>query len=148
MRRSKGFTLLEIMIAVVILSIALVTLLSLQASVLSQEVRDKERQAALGIARQILTALEIREDPMEDGELNLRAGELLSMLYDNPTPNNSNVPEKGLDYLATLSVSPRGIPTLSKNDLQEFKLTIRWGEGELDKVSFLYAKTDERALNP
>lgn len=148
MKRSKGFTLLEIMIAVVILSIALVTLLSLQASVLSQEVRDKERQAALGMARQILTALEIREDPMENGELNLRAGELLALLYENPKPVDSAEPEKGLDFLATLSISPRGIPTLSKNDLQEYKLTIRWGEGELDKVTFLYAKTDDRALSP
>lgn len=149
MSQERGFTLLEIMIAVVILSIALVTLLSLQASVLSQEVRDRERQVALGMARQILTALEIREDPMQDGELNLTAGELLNMLYDGAIQAGDKAEEeKGYSYLTTLSVSPRGIPTLSNNDLQEFRLTIKWGEGELDKVSFLYSKTDERAVNP
>ena len=142
----KGFTLLEIMIAVVILSIALVTLLSLQASVLSQEVRDRDRQAALGIARQILAAIETRDDPLDDGEQTLAAGELLKNLSEGNQKGGSSEPIKGGDFTAILTVSPRGIPTLSENDLQEIHLTIRWGNSDLDKVSFTYMKTDERAV--
>jgi prepilin-type N-terminal cleavage/methylation domain-containing protein len=134
MKPNRGFTLLEIMIAVLILSVSMIVLLGLQASVLTQEKRDSERQEAISMAKQILAAIELYPDPLKSGSQS--ANDLLKFL----SPNSPAI--KKSDLLSNLQIEKIGVPGLQNKDLERVKLTISWGNSDLDKVSFIYVRPD------
>lgn len=142
LKKQRGFTLLEIMISVVILGISLVTLLSLQSSVLTQELRERERQQALGVARRILSAIEFRGTSLSPGSSRQDAKNLLSFLLDNQLPQE-DVQDPSLLVQTELKVTPIGIPKIADTGLQKIELSIIWGESSLDRLDLLYVNVDE-----
>lgn len=131
---NKGFTLLEIMIAVLILSVSMIVLLGLQASVLTQEKRDSERQEAISVAKQILAAIELYPERLKSGSQ--PAKELLDFL----SPNSPAAKES--DLFSDLEVEMISLPDFPDKDLERISLTISWGSSELDKVNFIYVRPD------
>ena len=131
---NKGFTLLEIMIAVLILSVSMIVLLGLQASVLTQEKRDSERQEAISVAKQILAAIELYPERLKSGSQ--PANELLNFL----SPNSPAAKESVL--FSDLEVEMISLPDFPDKDLERISLTISWGSSELDKVNFIYVRPD------
>lgn len=134
MKASCGFTLLEIMIAVLILSVSMIVLLGLQASVLSQERRDSERQQAISVAKQILAAIELHPERLKSGSES--ASKLLAFL----SPNSPALRESNL--YSELEVELISLPEFPDKDLEKINLTISWGNSELDQVSFVYVRPD------
>lgn len=141
-KRCSGFTLLEILIAVVILGVSLVTLLSLQSSVLTQEIRERERQQALGVARRILSAIEFKGSGLSPGVTNQDARNLLSFLLNNQIPQD-DITDTALNVQTELKVTPIGIPKVAETGLQKIELAVIWGESSLDRIDLLYVITDE-----
>jgi len=141
-KKSSGFTLLEILIAVVILGVSLVTLLSLQSSVLTQEIRERERQQALGVARRILSAIEFKDSGLSPGASTQDARSLLSLLLNNQIPQD-DITDTSLNVQTELKVTPIGIPNVAESGLQKIELAVIWGESSLDRIDLLYVITDE-----
>ena len=131
---NKGFTLLEIMIAVLILSVSMIVLLGLQASVLTQEKRDSERQEAISVAKQILAAIELYPERLKPGSQ--PAKDFLNFL----SPNSPAAKESEL--FSDLEVEMISLPDFPDKDLERVSLTISWGSSELDKVNFIYVRPD------
>jgi prepilin-type N-terminal cleavage/methylation domain-containing protein len=78
-RPEAGFTLIEIIIAILLLAGSLVILLGLQSSAMGRAVRDGHKLQAMLLARQILAAVETSKDPL--GEENY-SGPAIKALED------------------------------------------------------------------
>lgn len=79
--RHRGFTLIEITIAVLILAGSLVILLGLQSSATARSVDDRVRQHAMLEARKILTALELAPEEPALGEIRGPVRDVVSQIF-------------------------------------------------------------------
>ena len=68
--RSSGFTLVEIMIAIVILASSITVILGLQSAIMKRAIDDKSRLTAMLFARRILASLESSIDEIPFGVTN------------------------------------------------------------------------------
>ena len=143
-RRSgeMGFTLVEVTIAVAILSVSLVTLLGLETSIMQQAVRDRDRQNTLLVVRRVLAAVEASEDPLEAGT---RTGPVRALLQQfMGTEDERNLGrDPGLDMESRLQVDYFKIPGI-ENDraLKKAVLTVFWGPSELDSLDVVFFVPD------
>lgn len=146
-RREAGFTLLEITIAVMVLAVSLVTLLGLQASIMEQSVRDRERQSALLVARRVLAAIEASEDPLQVGTREGKVGELLRMFLAGSEEDRSDATDASLNLDAILRVEEFQVPSSDPdNDKPEIMkkafLKVFWGPSDLDSLELVYLVPD------
>ena len=140
-KKELGFTLIEVTIAVLILSAALVTLLGLQYSLVQREYRDQQMQRAMLSARRLLARMEIDEIPPELGTKQTSLKDLLE-LYAPEEINNLNksagleeVPNMDAELISEDITLP-GSETL--NNIRRNILRIRWGNSELDIFEVVY----------
>ena len=86
--RKNGFTLIEITIAVLILSLSMVVLLGLLNSVMQQELRTKSSQNAMLYARRILANIEGNVIALKNGNDIDTAREILKMVGREDNSDN------------------------------------------------------------
>jgi len=91
--RATGFTLIEILVALAVLSVATTVILSLFSSSVSLGQRDRSRRAAYGMAEQRLTDVAINSMAYEwpDSEM-LSSGELIEIPVSAEDRVTSNLP--------------------------------------------------------
>lgn len=142
-RHSYGFTLIEVAFAVLILSGTLVTLLGLQSSSIQRAVRDRNKQQAMLIARQIFSSIETAsinasdKNSLEIGERTESPDKIANEILQNASnPANPLDPENR--FLATLKVEYWDIKGLPENSVKRVSLTVSWSDNPLDKVSVIY----------
>lgn len=139
----SGFTLLEVTIAVVILSMSLITLLGLEGSVVQQTVRDRQRQEALLVGRRILAALEVSEEPPVPGTQTMRAGELLKSLLNVEEDKRR---DPSLDMPVTMKVDFWKLPGVENPEaVKKVVLTIEFGPSELDTLDVVYFMPEQES---
>lgn len=149
--KASGFTLIEVVIAIVILSLSLVTLLGMQASIIQQELRDQNRQSAMLAARWILSSLEANREGFEVGEQTGTVREVLSKIE---AVKRDFEESEGLDFLAHLAVTewevtpqtfgiaipppanPASAPPPDK--AKRVLLNINWGQDPSENIQVLY----------
>ena len=152
-RRLKkgGFTLIEVVIALMILAVSLTTLLSLLSSVVQRTIRGQREEKAMLAARSVLASIETNAsaksvEPFE------------GMLPDLLLRMNVNLPEDKTDsgeqedgalasYQANLVVEPWGIATFP-DALQRIRLVVSWGPTTLDRVTLDYFIPTEKDAAP
>lgn len=135
-RASSGFTLIEISIALFILSAALVVLLSLQSSVLRRTVDDRMVQQAMLASREILTWVELGEDNLTVEQRDESADQLISYLAGPDAVKDSNL-EELKSFRARWSVEYWGIPN-SPKALKRALLNLSWGDSPRESVTTVY----------
>lgn len=138
-RKSRGFTLLEIVIAVAVLSISLITLLGLQAAATSEAVRTRNKQQAMLMARSIMTNIELDLDVLKDSSIQAPAEELLNQ-YGTPDPNDKTE-KKPLDQVplfGELEIKTWNIPGVPDDSLRRIKLRVSWSNNPADSIEVLY----------
>lgn len=122
-----AFTLMEVVIAVVILASALVTLLGLQSSIITRTLRDEEKQQAMLVARGILSAIEVHLDKLEIQDRTVTAEELLKDLAGSEVIDRDKDSEEHDDrfnFMAHLKVEPWGIPNVGDNIMKKIHLSV------------------------
>ncbi len=140
---SSGFTLIEVIMAVVILSGSLVVLLGLQSAAVSKALRDRNQLKAMMAARQILAAIEIQSEtePRSETETVYRLMENLNAL---PTADEE-LQELYNNMNAELEIAewpnPEALSALTdgeSNFLNRVRLRIFWGEFPDDQLEIVY----------
>ena len=120
----SGFTLMEVTIAVLILSTALVTLLGLQSSILARALKDEEKQQAMLIARTILSAIEIHSDEIDAQDSTSSVDDLLQKLHLNLKDKDNEETLKKFDFMARLKVENIGVKDVGDNLIKSVTLSI------------------------
>ncbi len=118
MRTSKGFTLLEVALAILILASALVILIGMQSSAVDQAFRDRYSQQSMLLARELLSVIESSEDVVEIADKESSASE---MLKQEPFSVLEERRERDPDYDQAL------------NDLTVHYSVAYWGIAGLDE---------------
>ena len=134
---SAGFTILEITFAILILAGSLTVLLGLQTSSVQRTMRDRNKQQAMLMARQILAAVESSREPPEIGSTSGSAREVLEKALGDR--DSKTIEESSADsYSAELAVEKWQIPTVEADVIRRLRLTLSWSENPLDSLSVYY----------
>ena len=133
----KGFTLVEIAIAVAILGLAFTTLISLHTKMLNSYGIEKNRNQAAMIGQYIFTMLEVAPAPPEVGADN---GNLKSKLQDLgyfDTDNEKWKSDDIDDWQFTQTVVSEGLLDI-QDVYRRIELKISWGNGSEDSFDLIY----------
>lgn len=139
-----GFTLIEVLIALLILATSMIVILSLQGSIMSRTVQDGRAQRALLASRLILSLIEAQEDtlPLVNDQGNA------SSIIKAVAPEGGNLPTSFnpadySDIQASISTQPWATEGISVNSLKKFVVTLRWGDGPGEFLETTYLGTEE-----
>lgn len=133
----KGFTLIEITVAVSILSLALVALLGLQSKMVDTYYSEASRVKASFIAQYMMTMLEVDPEPPETG---IKEGDLVSRLDEIGFFHRNEKKEQEKPYLNWTyrqDVQSFDLP-LFKDAMREVRIDVKWGRTENETFSLIY----------
>ncbi len=130
-RRTSGFTLLEVIVAVVILALAGVILLGLQGSSTSATIRSRHKAQAIFSARQILAHYETLDTPPDAKFIE---GTLSDVLQDVAKDTTGLEPAEAAKFLASVRVSDWPLLLLPPDALRRVTVTISWGQSASDSL--------------
>ena len=141
----RGFTLMEVALALLLLAGALTVLLGLQSSSISRAVRDRRQQQAMLIARSILAAIEVSVDRLEIDEITDAPERLIQKITGADLPKDATAPYPR-DFRANLRVADLEIPVPSRDPrfaddaipLKQVVLTVFWGEHAADQLQTVF----------
>ena len=127
-RQQSGFTLIEVIIAVLLLSFGIVASLGIYGAATSRTIRDYWAQKSLLIARQALVQYEAELKPAEIGREELELGEILREWGDE---------DKYLAETLRGEVEIRWVdlPMIEPETVKEIRVTVSWGESVEDRIS-------------
>jgi prepilin-type N-terminal cleavage/methylation domain-containing protein len=139
LRGEKAFTLIEIVIAVAILGAAMVTLIGLQSSAISLTVSDDLRIEAIGVARRILSHVDLLKADLKDTKAQGSPSEVLAAIAPSADPLGTSQDSR---MNVSLSIEPWDVTTLIPNAppnvLKRVTLTIAWSQNPLDSITIHY----------
>ena len=135
--RRGGFTLIEVVIALVILGGSLVVLLGLQSSIIERTIRDSKKQRAMLLARQILSAIEVAQTPPVPQSTDGSFKDVLNSVLTSNETNREESPEDA-EYHAQLEVESVGIPKLAPDAIRKITVTISWSPSPLDQLTAVF----------
>ena len=141
-RSAAGFTLIEVLVALLVLATSLVVLLGLQSSSTQAALRSRNQTTAMLYARSFLAAVESDEIVVPESEDTTLS---LLELFDrhNLTAQISETERESLTRFTAHFVSrPKDILEY-KGALQEIMLTISWGPSNQDSFTVNYYEPTE-----
>lgn len=138
----RGFTLIEITFAIVILAGSLVVLLGLQSAATQAAIRDARKQEAMLAARTLMSTLEISTEELEVQERTAPMIELLGdfipgdgLLFE-PAQDRRRAPFASLT--GTLKVEYWPLPGLDPEVVKRIHLRVAWSDSPIDAVEVMY----------
>lgn len=135
--RQSAFTLIEVTFAILILASSLVIILGLQSSSIQRTIRDRNKQQAMLVAREILAAIETSREPLEVGERHMRAVDLLKELLPTGSDDTAS-PETTSELRADLRVAFWELPNIDPQAVKRIDLVISWSDDPLDRLDVTY----------
>lgn len=146
-KNSAGFSLIEVVFAVLILASALVTLLGLQSSSLQLSAHSKFTQRAMLIARDILAPIETSKEPIDIQDLEGTPREVLEKVLPARI-NDNNKDTQDAMFRVRLKVEYWGIPKVNEEAMRRITLTVRWSTAALDSFEIVYFMPNEGDQSP
>ena len=137
---SAGFTLIEIVIAIMILAMSLVTLLGLQSASIDQSLRTRNKTRAMLAARQIMSVIETEGQTIDLQQKSGTVEDILSLFLKNP-PKDSKEEQELLNtesLQAFLVVEKWEIKGLPKDVVRRIRLRISWSDSPVDSIEVVY----------
>ena len=136
LKSQNGFTLIEMMIAVLILATALVVMLGLEQSNIVRTINDQNRKVALSLARKVMAAIDLEQITINIDE------EKESKIIDFFNQNNieyDNDDKKNYDkFSIVLKASSPTIAGIEQdNIIKLIELKILWGESYKEQLSIV-----------
>lgn len=134
---ASGFTMIELVVAVVLLGLALTTLISMQSNFAKSYFQEENRTKAALFAQYIMALIEVNEVPAdgfsEDGSLEGKLEEV--GFFNEKHQREDEVNLEGWNY----EINTESIPVLEIEDaLRKVELIISWGESEREKFPVVY----------
>lgn len=128
-----GFTIIEVLIALFILAVSLVTLMGLQSAVISRSLRDSNNLQAMLYARRVLAQFESSTDKIELTDKTVKAAELLT-----ESDKEADGTEADLSKLeAHLKIEDWGYADKEKA-MKRISLIVSWGPSDQESLSIYY----------
>lgn len=138
----NGFTMIEIMIAVMILAGSLVVILGLEASLTRQALRTKNKQIAMLLARRVLAGIEASENVPEDQDVTEPMPKLLDKFAGVSLTEKSESKQAELQnqetYIGHLLVATTPIQGLEENAVKRITLNVSWSDQPSDSIVIDY----------
>lgn len=139
-QNERGFTFLEIIIALMILATGAGILIGLESATIQRTIEDRTVQQAMLASRRIMAALEIIAPP--DQVTSMPRQPLISLLQELKAPPVTSPEEKmALErYTAEVQVEvfPLPLPNIEPNPLQMVSLKIFWSDRPADVFEIQY----------
>ena len=136
--REEGFTLIEIILAIMLLAAGLSVILGLQSSAVDQTIRDRNKEFALLAGRRILSTIESGDGDIEI----LDKDEPMDKLLQSFGALDRNSKEEDLVRLAEfqghIKVEKWGIPEVNPDAMKKILLDISWSPSPRDMVQLIY----------
>ena len=143
---NAGFSLIEVVFAVLVLASSLVTLLGLQSSSLQLSAHSKFTQRAMLIAREILAPIETSHDPIDIQDVEGTPEEILEKVL--PAKISSQEPNsRNSMFRVRLRVAFWGIPKVNEEAMKRVTLTVRWSASPDDSFEIIYFMPNEGDQN-
>ena len=133
----RGFTLIEVALALMILGGSLVILLGLQSSIIQRTIRDTKKQRAMLLAREVLATIESDPTPPVPQSTDGSVADVLDAIQTTPDPSRRENPEDR-EFIAKLDVTLVGIPNVAPDAMRKVVLTISWGPTDQDQFTTVY----------
>ncbi|MDP8260050.1 MAG: type II secretion system protein [Candidatus Gygaella obscura] len=121
MKRKNGFSILEVLVALIIMGLSLLGMFSVFIAGRRYTERSRRKLTSINVGRKVLETLkdEVRQDTWSDSSNKLRVGNGLTI-------NSSDLPEKFLTYWdGTVIYDVSAVPD---TNLRQASITIRWNE--------------------
>ncbi len=140
MARERGFTFIEVIIAVMLLAAATGILIGLESSAVQRLIYDRNTQQAMLAARRIMSMIEINQDDLSMA--NQLQGPVLTVLTQLGAPTPDNQQERAaLEALnASVQVAPWTPPgnNIEENSMNKVTLNIAWGPSPDEAFTLVY----------
>lgn len=133
----RGFTLIELIFAVLLFAGSLTVLLGVHSSAVSRTLEDRARQQALLAARKVLAAIEARDEIPPDGELVGTPQEVARTLLESSAGEILEEDEE-TPLEVRLVVEPWGLPNINEEVIKRVTVEVRWSEIARDSVVVTY----------
>ena len=138
-RSEAGFTLVEIVVSLVILSLGLTSLIGIQTNYIDSYLREENLSRAAMFAQYIMAMIEVEAEPPDSGRKSGNLDSYLSEIgfFDGKYSSSSS---GGLeDWKFELKVERTLVPFIPDPDLlRRIDLRIYWSEFDLDSFSLVY----------
>ncbi len=138
--RERGFTFIEVIIAVMLLAAATGILIGLESSAVQRLIYDRNTQQAMLAARRIMSMIEINQDDLSMA--NQLQGPVLTVLSQLKAPSNGTEQERiALEALnASIMVEPWTPPgnNIEENSMNRVTLSIAWGPTPDEAFTIVY----------
>ncbi len=146
----KGFTLVEIAVAIAILGVALSIFVTLQAKLIDNFIYEKNLFRATLADQFLMTFIEIQKDPPEKGELEGDLAEALRSKgyfhesgFDNPEDQF-----KGWKFTQRVSPVEDLGNTLLEDAIRKVELKVNWSDSDKDSITLTYFVYTNKDLTP
>lgn len=139
-RAGAGFTFIEVIIAVMLLSNATMLLIGLEASAIQRTVRDRSTQQAMLAARRIMSQIEsIEQTAAPDNQSDVPVPALLAQLGAPATtdPRELQVLERLRASMVVEDWTPP-FPNIEAPAMKRISLEIAWGPASFERFNLLY----------
>lgn len=145
LRRSAGFTLIEVAVAIAILGAGLATLVTLQTRLTDTFLRERNLFRATLAAQYLITFLEIENDPPEPGTSDGLLADALREKGYFDGDSLASPEERFADWRYVQDVESVDYAEFT-DILRRIRLTIIWGEGSAEQHSLvLFMNTNKTA---
>lgn len=128
-KQERGFTFVEVIIAVMLLAVATSVLIGLESSAVQRLIRDRNTQQAMLAARRIMSMIEIQQDNLTLA--NQIQGPVATVLSQIGAPTITDEAERlALEPLnASVTIEPWTPPgnNIEENAMNRITLSIAWG---------------------
>lgn len=143
-KRERGFTLLEIAFALMLISGALVVVVGLQSSSISRAVADRNIQKASLIARSVLSAIELNPKDVPEQDKTESADKVLSNLIQTRNIDREEREEQS-QFMVQLRVEPieLTIPPQTILTLKRFDVTVFPEDAPEDSFNVVYISRNQ-----
>lgn len=137
----RGFTFIEILVALTLLAAAAGLLIGLQSAAVRRTLRDTQAQQAMLAARRIMSSIEsMKKDSFDLSNQDNQP--VASVLQALGVPASSDPSEQ--DALASLAASIQiedwilPLPDMDQNPMKKITMKIAWGVAPDESISILY----------
>lgn len=132
-----GFTLIEVVFALVVLGGSLVVLLGLQSSLITRSLRDESQERAILMTRELLAPLEAGISSADDVEVSGTFKEVYSKVVKD-APSLPELSEQDAAMTFTYSIAPWKIEGIDGDVMKKVTVVARWGQSSADQTTTNY----------
>lgn len=136
--KASGFTLIEVVLALVVLGGSLVVLLGLQSSLITRTLRDETQEQAILLTRRVLAPLEAGIASTDAVEITGSFSEVYNKIFPEGGGRLDDDAQAYPDFNVSYVISPWKVAGIDADVMRKVTVTVAWGEASVDRTTTNY----------